>query len=76
MPPLGCGQGQLEWDTVCPILTHYLRIDIPVEIYVPYEIPEIKIQLEPFNKEIKNKLLRRSSSELIVGEDKNINTRA
>jgi len=57
IPPLGCGQGQLEWDTVGPILTHYLSLmDIPVEIYAPYEIPEAKIQLDFFKKEIKNNL--------------------
>jgi uncharacterized protein YwgA len=65
IPPLGCGYGQLEWDTIGPILTHYLSLmDIPVEIYAPYEIPETKMQLEPFNKETKNNLLQKASSEL------------
>jgi len=65
IPPLGCGQGRLEWDTVRPILTHYLSLmDIPVEIYAPYEIPEVKTQLDFFNKETKNKLRQKSSSEL------------
>ncbi|WP_062287450.1 type II toxin-antitoxin system antitoxin DNA ADP-ribosyl glycohydrolase DarG [Demequina phytophila] len=36
VPPLGCGNGQLEWDVVGPTLVRYLsRMDIPVELYVP-----------------------------------------
>ncbi|MDQ2743776.1 MAG: macro domain-containing protein, partial [Chloroflexota bacterium] len=34
VPPLGCGNGQLEWQVVEPVLRHYLqRLDIPVELY-------------------------------------------
>lgn len=36
VPPLGCGSGQLEWRVVGPTLyRHLLRLDIPVELYVP-----------------------------------------
>lgn len=36
VPPLGCGNGQLEWRVVGPILFRRLsRLDIPVEIYAP-----------------------------------------
>lgn len=40
VPPLGCGQGQLEWRVVGPTLYRHLkRLDIPVEIYAPYGTP-------------------------------------
>ncbi len=36
VPPLGCGNGQLEWKVVGPTLARHLaRFDIPVELYVP-----------------------------------------
>lgn len=36
MPPLGCGNGQLEWEVVGPTLARHLaRFDVPVELYVP-----------------------------------------
>ena len=37
IPPLGCGNGQLEWKVVGPLLYKYAKqMDIPVEIYAPY----------------------------------------
>jgi O-acetyl-ADP-ribose deacetylase (regulator of RNase III)/uncharacterized protein YwgA len=40
VPPLGCGQGQLEWRVVGPTLWRYLRaLDIPVELYAPAGTP-------------------------------------
>lgn len=37
IPPLGCGNGQLEWGEVGPIIYQSLNpIDIPVELYAPY----------------------------------------
>jgi uncharacterized protein YwgA/O-acetyl-ADP-ribose deacetylase (regulator of RNase III) len=37
VPPLGCGQGQLEWQVVGPTLYRHLsKMDIPVELYAPY----------------------------------------
>lgn len=37
VPPLGCGEGQLEWRVVGPTLYRYLdRMNIPVELYAPY----------------------------------------
>lgn len=36
VPPLGCGNGQLEWDVVGPTLVRHLaRFDVPVELYAP-----------------------------------------
>lgn len=37
IPPLGCGNGQLEWRVVGPLIYRSLRqMDIPVEMYAPY----------------------------------------
>ena len=37
VPPLGCGQGQLEWRVVGPTLYRHLsKMDISVELYAPY----------------------------------------
>lgn len=41
VPPLGCGNGQLEWRVVGPTLYRYLRqMDIPVELYAPGGTPQ------------------------------------
>jgi uncharacterized protein YwgA/O-acetyl-ADP-ribose deacetylase (regulator of RNase III) len=40
VPPLGCGQGQLEWKVVGPTLYRHLkRLEIPVELYAPFDTP-------------------------------------
>jgi O-acetyl-ADP-ribose deacetylase (regulator of RNase III)/uncharacterized protein YwgA len=37
IPPLGCGNGQLEWRVVGPLIYKRAKqMDIPVEIYAPY----------------------------------------
>ncbi len=37
IPPLGCGNGQLEWTAVGPLIYNRARqMDVPVEIYAPY----------------------------------------
>ena len=37
VPPLGCGEGQLEWRIVGPTLYRHLsRLSIPVELYAPH----------------------------------------
>ncbi len=44
-PPLGCGQGQLEWRIVGPTLYRFLnKFEIPIEIYAPYGTPHEEIQ--------------------------------
>lgn len=46
VPPLGCGEGQLEWRVVGPTLYRYLaRMSIPVGLYAPYGT--VAEQLEP-----------------------------
>lgn len=48
IPPLGCGEGQLEWRVVGPTLYRYLsRMDISVELYAPYGTPHEELQI-PF----------------------------
>jgi O-acetyl-ADP-ribose deacetylase (regulator of RNase III)/uncharacterized protein YwgA len=37
VPPLGCGNGQLEWRTVGPLIYRFVKqMDVPVEMYAPY----------------------------------------
>src|SRR5713101_5456257 len=37
IPPLGCGNGQLEWRSVGPLIYRFAKqMDIPVEMYAPY----------------------------------------
>ena len=37
IPPLGCGNGQLEWRSVGPMIYRFVKqMDISVEIYAPY----------------------------------------
>jgi uncharacterized protein YwgA/O-acetyl-ADP-ribose deacetylase (regulator of RNase III) len=46
VPPLGCGQGQLEWRVVGPTLYRYLsQIEIPVELYAPFGTPHDELGL-------------------------------
>jgi O-acetyl-ADP-ribose deacetylase (regulator of RNase III)/uncharacterized protein YwgA len=47
VPPLGCGQGQLEWRVVGPTLYRYLsKMDIPIELYAPYGTPHEELRLD------------------------------
>lgn len=52
VPPLGAGQGQLEWRVIGPTLYRYLsKMDIPVELYAPYGTPHDELQLEFLQKD-------------------------
>lgn len=45
VPPLGCGQGQLEWRVVGQTLYRHLKlVDIPVELFAPFGTPEGELQ--------------------------------
>lgn len=44
VPPLGCGNGQLEWDVVGPTLVRHLsRLEVPVELYAPTGVAELAL---------------------------------
>jgi O-acetyl-ADP-ribose deacetylase (regulator of RNase III)/uncharacterized protein YwgA len=46
-PPLGCGNGGLEWSAVGPLMFSKLKgIGIPVEIYAPYGTPASQLKQE------------------------------
>ena len=46
VPPLGCGQGQLEWRVVGPTLyRHLVHLGIPVELYAPHGTPPEQLEL-------------------------------
>lgn len=46
-PPLGCGNGGLEWATVGPLMYSKLRgIGIPVELYAPFGTPGSQLKDE------------------------------
>lgn len=46
-PPLGCGNGGLEWDVVGPLMYKILsKVTIPVEIYAPFGTPASKLTEE------------------------------
>ncbi|ADL43597.1 Appr-1-p processing domain protein [Micromonospora aurantiaca ATCC 27029] len=50
VPPLGCGNGQLEWSVVGPTLYRHLStFGIPVELYVPHDVEPDQAQLALFN---------------------------
>ena len=47
VPPLGCGNGQLEWRAVGPLIYKYVKqMDIPVEMYAPYGTSPKELTLE------------------------------
>jgi uncharacterized protein YwgA len=47
IPPLGCGNGGLDWSLVGPIMYQKLSgLDIPVDIYAPFGTPQRQLTLE------------------------------
>jgi len=45
VPPLGCGEGQLDWRVVGSTLYRHLKVlDIPVELYAPFGTPHEELQ--------------------------------
>jgi O-acetyl-ADP-ribose deacetylase (regulator of RNase III)/uncharacterized protein YwgA len=49
VPPLGCGNGQLDWSVVGPTLKRHLeQLGIPVDLYVPHGMSVETAQLEFF----------------------------
>lgn len=44
IPPLGCGNGGLNWEDVQPLIEKYLSpLNIPIEIYCPFYNPKIGV---------------------------------
>jgi uncharacterized protein YwgA/O-acetyl-ADP-ribose deacetylase (regulator of RNase III) len=47
VPPLGCGEGRLDWRVVGPTLYRFLsRLSIPVDLYAPFGTPHAELQPE------------------------------
>jgi hypothetical protein len=47
VPPLGCGNGQLEWRVVGPTIRRHLEnLPIPVELYAPLDVPPYQATLD------------------------------
>jgi uncharacterized protein YwgA/O-acetyl-ADP-ribose deacetylase (regulator of RNase III) len=47
VPPLGCGEGQLEWRVVGPTLYRHLSgLGVSVELYAPFGTPHEELQPE------------------------------
>jgi O-acetyl-ADP-ribose deacetylase (regulator of RNase III)/uncharacterized protein YwgA len=47
VPPLGCGEGGLEWRVVGPTLYEHLSgLGIPVTLYAPFNAPQSELQIE------------------------------
>lgn len=54
-PPLGCGNGGLEWAVVGPVMYQRLStLDIPVEIYAPYGTPKQQLTDEFLGQAVEN----------------------
>lgn len=54
LPPLGCGNGGLDWKLVKPMIVHYLQ-NLPVDVYVYEPNEQIKqlLQQQENKKEVK-----------------------
>jgi hypothetical protein len=47
VPPLGCGEGQLDWSIVGPVLYERLsELDIPVELYAPHTSDDSELTVD------------------------------
>jgi O-acetyl-ADP-ribose deacetylase (regulator of RNase III)/uncharacterized protein YwgA len=59
-PPLGCGNGGLEWEEVGPLMFRKLNnLDIGIEVYAPYGTPPAQLSNEflarPFQLDLEGK---------------------
>jgi uncharacterized protein YwgA/O-acetyl-ADP-ribose deacetylase (regulator of RNase III) len=56
IPPLGCGNGQLLWESVGPLIYKYVsEWDIPVVIFAPYSVPLYQLKINFLLEESKLK---------------------
>jgi O-acetyl-ADP-ribose deacetylase (regulator of RNase III) len=45
VPPLGCGNGELEWRVVGPVIYEHLdRLSVPVVMYAPFDTPLVQLE--------------------------------
>jgi O-acetyl-ADP-ribose deacetylase (regulator of RNase III)/uncharacterized protein YwgA len=59
IPPLGCGNGGLEWSVIGPIMYQKLStLHVPVEIYAPYGTPQSQLTLDFLKQEITTEKLK------------------
>lgn len=57
-PPLGCGNGGLQWSSVGPLMYHKLSsLGIPVEIYAPYGTPSTQLKHEFLGADLQTEFL-------------------
>jgi O-acetyl-ADP-ribose deacetylase (regulator of RNase III)/uncharacterized protein YwgA len=64
MPPLGCGNGGLEWSVVGPLMYQKLSIlNISIEIYAPYGTPQSQLTLEFLKQPVTEKNLQGSAQQ-------------
>ncbi len=57
-PPLGCGNGGLEWESVGPVMYRKLKaLDIPVEIYAPYGTSKKELSTEFLDGDLQTEFL-------------------
>jgi O-acetyl-ADP-ribose deacetylase (regulator of RNase III)/uncharacterized protein YwgA len=59
-PPLGCGNGGLDWEEVGPLMFRKLNpLEIPIEVYAPYGTPPQQLSNEflgkPFQLELEGR---------------------
>lgn len=70
-PPLGCGNGGLEWSIVGRIMYQKLsKLDIEIEIFAPYGTPETQLRKEFLESEIQfdnDKLIGKVSEKIQEG---------
>lgn len=53
VPPLGCGEGGLEWRIVGPVLFERLsELGIPIVLYAPFETPHEQLQPEFLSRQL------------------------
>jgi O-acetyl-ADP-ribose deacetylase (regulator of RNase III)/uncharacterized protein YwgA len=53
VPPLGCGEGGLEWRVAGPTLYEHLSgLGIPVTLYAPFNAPQAELQIEYLEEQL------------------------
>jgi O-acetyl-ADP-ribose deacetylase (regulator of RNase III)/uncharacterized protein YwgA len=63
VPPLGCGNGQLDWRVIGPTLyRHLCDLEIPVELYAPFGTPENELSEAFLSEEVSVEEMQRFTS--------------